>query len=82
MQRQKAKYYHSDEHFVVLEVLKKNDDGTLDLCNAQGRLVVGRCPVAEDGQRVTSSTAILIDEEKKEEKKEKDAEPEKGKGKK
>ena len=61
----KAKYYQ-EETTVELHVLKENKDGTLDLGDADGRLIVGKCPQADEGQSVPSGHCVMIKEASKE----------------
>jgi len=72
----KARYYQGDGS-VVLDVIKENKDGTLDLGDAEGRLIVGKCPQAPAGQAAKEGTASLITDEKKDAEKESASKPKK-----
>lgn len=64
---QKAKYVQGDEeadNYVLLHVISENKDGTLNLGDAEGTVLVSKCPKVPDGQKAKPGQAIVSKEEK------------------
>ena len=64
---QKAKYFQGDEqadNYVELYVTSENKNGTLNLGDADGKVLVSNCPKATEGEPAKPGQAILIKEEK------------------
>ncbi len=64
---QKAKYYQGDgeaDNYVLLNVIRENKEGTVDLGNAVGDVLVSKCPIAPDGKVAKPGQAIVIKDEK------------------
>lgn len=69
--------YHNAEGLkdVTVEVLKTNRDGTVDLGNAEGELLIGRCKTNENGR---PGSCTILAEAKSEPKSEPKAKETKG----